>query len=129
MRRIIKVRRQALCHLKVLSHQFGQVSRDLESLSRAAALARASECDVSARTLRKYLVDALVRPKTLDEAQHMALRLLSQALDAATLLSASALAPKAEAKAPNEIFAKYAAWAVEDIAILFPLFLQIVQNL
>ena len=92
---------------KVLSHQFGQVSRDLESLGRAAAVARASECDLSARTLRKYLVDALVRPKTLDEAQHMALRLLSQALDAATLLSASALAPKAEAKAPNEIFAKY----------------------
>jgi len=52
-------------------------------------------------------VDALVRPSHLEDAQHLALRLLSQALDAATLLSASALAPNVESKAPVEIFEKY----------------------
>ena len=66
------------------------------------------ECDASAVSLRKYLVEALVRPGPMEDAQHLALRLLSQALDAATLLSASALAPKVETpKAPVEIFAKY----------------------
>lgn len=73
------------------------------------------ECDASAFSLRKYLVDALVRPSSLEDAQQLALRLLSQALDAATLLSASALAPAPDAesyaaKAPVEIFAKYVTW-------------------
>ena len=51
-----------------------------------------------------------MRPSHLEDAQHLALRLLSQALDAATLLSASALAPKVESKAPVEIFEKYDTW-------------------
>lgn len=106
-RLVERTRKDLEAQMAVLQHQFGQVSRELESLTRAAALVRAGECDASARTLRKYLVDALVRPSTLEEAQHLALRLLSQALDAATLLSAHALAPKSEAKAPVEIFAKY----------------------
>lgn len=112
-RLVERTRKDLEAQMAVLQHQFGQVSRELESLSRAAALARAGECDASAVTLRKYLVDALVRPSSLEDAQHLALRLLSQALDAATLLSASALAPQpdaescARAKAPVEIFAKY----------------------
>lgn len=67
---------------------------------------------MSASTLRKYLVEALVRPRpNLEDAQHLALQLLSQALDAATLLSAAALAPKVETPvAPVEIFAKYVSW-------------------
>lgn len=73
------------------------------------------ECDASAFSLRKYLVDALVRPSSLEDAQQLALRLLSQALDAAMLLSASALAPAPDAesyaaRAPVEIFAKYVTW-------------------
>jgi len=106
-RLVERTRKDLEAQMAVLQHQFGQVSRELESLSRAAALARGSECDASASTLRKYLVDALVRPSHLEDAQHLALRLLSQALDAATLLSASALAPKVESKAPVEIFEKY----------------------
>mmetsp|Transcript_57348 Transcript_57348/g.90892 ORF Transcript_57348/g.90892 Transcript_57348/m.90892 type:complete len:425 (+) Transcript_57348:3-1277(+) len=110
-RLVERTRKDLEAQMAVLQHQFGQVSRELESLSRAAALARAGECDTSAFTLRKYLVDALVRPSHLEDAQQLALRLLSQALDAATLLSASALAPHAAdadaAKAPVEIFAKY----------------------
>ena len=64
-------------------------------------------------------MDALVRPSHLEDAHLLALRLLSQALDAATLLSASALAPAPdetnESKAPVEIFAKYVTWADEEI--------------
>ena len=57
----------------------------------------------------------MVRPSSLEDAQQLALRLLSQALDAAMLLSASALAPAPDAesyaaRAPVEIFAKYVTW-------------------
>ena len=66
----------------------------------------------------------MVRPSHLEDAQQLALRLLSQALDAATLLSASALAPHAAdadaAKAPVEIFAKYVTLA-EGIGRSFPI--------
>ncbi|CAJ1394095.1 unnamed protein product [Effrenium voratum] len=90
-----------------LRHQVSQVNRDLDSLSRAAAVARTGAMDASARTLRSYLVEALVKPP-LEEAQELALRLLSQALDAAALLSAHALAPSTTLTAPPaELFAKY----------------------
>ena len=52
----------------------GEVNRDLDSLSRAAAVARTGAMDASARTLRSYLVEAV----TLGDASADAKRLAEQ---------------------------------------------------
>ncbi|CAE7207950.1 unnamed protein product [Symbiodinium pilosum] len=101
-----RVRQDLEAEMETLRRRFSQVVRDVEGLHQAAAQGRAAAADTSADSLRRLLVEALIRPCRPGEVQQMALKLLSQALDAATLLSAATLSP--EPSAPiAEIFRKH----------------------
>jgi len=127
-RRVTERMRQDLeAEMETLRHRFAQVVRDVESLHRSAAMGRAQAAEASAASLRQLLVEALIRPGRPDEAQQLALKLLSQALNAATLLSAASLSP--EPSSPiAEIFQKHES-AVETRKICEDILAERIQHL
>ncbi|CAE7635440.1 unnamed protein product [Symbiodinium sp. CCMP2456] len=122
-----RVRQDLEAEMETLRHRFAQVVRDVEGLHRSAAIGRAQAAEASAASLRQLLVEALIRPGRPDEAQQLALKLLSQALNAATLLSAASLSP--EPSSPiAEIFKKHES-AVETRKICEDILAERIQDL
>ncbi|CAE7759862.1 hypothetical protein AK812_SmicGene17307 [Symbiodinium microadriaticum] len=122
-----RVRQDLEAEMETLRHRFLQVVRDVEDLHRSAAIGRAQAAEASAASLRQLLVEALIRPGRPDEAQQLALKLLSQALNAATLLSAASLSP--EPSSPiAEIFKKHES-AVETRKICEDILAERIQDL
>eukprot|EP00930_Biecheleria_cincta_P058551 TRINITY_DN44365_c0_g1_i1.p1 TRINITY_DN44365_c0_g1~~TRINITY_DN44365_c0_g1_i1.p1 ORF type:complete len:720 (-),score=137.35 TRINITY_DN44365_c0_g1_i1:71-1963(-) len=72
--------------MRPIQIQSERVARELKEVKTAAAMARGRKLDESSKSLRQYLVEALILPVNRDETQQLALRVLRQAFDVATLL-------------------------------------------